>query len=233
MKKLALLFALVSSCFVSAQHFAGAHIDAGLGHYLSLNEGTKEVNQFYKPIFTGGIGFQYGYDLSLSWQIMSGVNLHIKGEKYVVDYESLTFPDFIDDFYGFVIPIDEKPTGNISAQHHYYSIQIPLTVRYLFNSSKPNHWFVGLGCAVNYVAAYCVNSEGYKNHTKRIQDNGQQFIPGVLLETGFQQNLGNGGRISYGVKYDQNLAGFYPATSVYQDWYYNVGVSIAYLWSVN
>lgn len=64
----------------------------------------------HKPLFAAGLGLNYGYSITQSSRIVTGLNFHTKGEKLSVKWEDLTFPDNINPFYGFVQPTNVIPT---------------------------------------------------------------------------------------------------------------------------
>jgi hypothetical protein len=215
----------------------GAHLDFGMGYFFTGGD-PLNTHQFDKPIITGGIGFQYILQLNEHWQLNTGLNTHIKGDKLSVELRELTFPDEIDPFYGFVTPIGmDIPEGKVKTHHHFYTLQLPIGVRYAFGKLK-NKWFAGLGVSLNYAYAFYAKNGGdsenkdYQNRSETLQNYGNQLIPGALVELGWLQRIGPSNALQYSIKYDQQLNSYYPNDSFDGSLHYNLGLSIAYLWGI-
>ena len=236
MKKAILSLTICLCAFaLSAQHYFGPNIFAGFGKYIRV-ESKIGPSEMYKPLFVAGLGFNYEYSITQNSRIVTGLNFHTKGEKLSVKWEDLTFPDNIDDFYGFVQPTNEIPPTNdkIISRFYYLTLQVPLMYQYRFASKTNNTWLVGIGASANFATSSYASSntsKGYRNETALLREYGNTFIPGAILSVGFSQALENNRALVYSVVYDQQLSAYYPDHPLKTDWNFNLGVSVSYLFS--
>lgn len=234
MKKAILFFALCFCSFtLSAQHFFGPSIFVGAGKYIRV-ESKLGPDILYKPLFVSGLGFNYEYRITQNSRIVTGLNFHTKGEKLSVKWDDLTFPDNIDEFYGFVKPENEIPTSNekIVSRNYYLAFQLPLMYQYRFRSGQNNSWLFGIGASANFVMSSYVSSntnEGYRNETAIFRRSGNTLTPSALLNIGFSQALKKRRALVYSIVYDQQLGAYYPDHPLKTDWNFNLGFSVSYL----
>jgi hypothetical protein len=137
----------VGAVFIPACNYRQLTISDNANNYTSDIVAHRNTNE--SPLYSYSIGAGATYDINNKLSLECDILYSVKGYRWEIDWDGLTFGDMIDPRFGFIYDTQEVLNTTDSWVYEYYYIDVPVKIHYNLTGHK-----LKIQCSVGVVPTF-------------------------------------------------------------------------------